>query len=228
MKYLKLKEETLKANLTVNNNGLVLFTWGNVSIIDRNLEVIAIKPSGVPYSQMTADDIVVVNLEGKVVSGKLKPSVDLNTHLVLYKEFENINSIVHTHSTYATAFAQKALSIPIMGTTHADYFTSDIPCVRYLKENEMKDYEKSTGIAITETFKNLNYNHIPGCVVSGHGVFAWGKSGEEAVFNATVLEQIAKMAYLTLTLPGENKTLPKHMSDTHYERKHGKNKTYGQ
>lgn len=228
MSYNNLKKLVLKANLEIKESGLVLFTWGNVSLIDRTLNVVAIKPSGVPYEKMSEEDIVVVDLLGNVIDGNLKPSVDLNTHLELYKAFPNINSVVHTHSTYATAWAQKAIDIPLLGTTHADYFSDDIPCVRYLLKEEMKDYEKSTGVAIVQRFENLNYTHIPGCIVSGHGVFAWGKDSKESVYHATVLEEIAKIAYLTYTLPGKTNKLPKHMSNTHYERKHGKNKTYGQ
>lgn len=228
MDYSKLKKDVLKANLAIKESGLVLFTWGNVSQIDRNLNVVAIKPSGVSYDIMKEEDIVIVDINGKVIDGKLKPSVDLSTHLELYKSFPNINSVVHTHSTYATAWAQKAVDIPLLGTTHADYFTDDIPCVRYLRKEEMAQYEKSTGLAIVERFKNLNYTHIPGCIVSGHGVFTWGSDSKESVYHATVLEEIAKIAYLTYSLPGKNNKLPKHIKDTHYERKHGKNKTYGQ
>lgn len=228
MSYNKLKNDVLKANLAIKENGLVLFTWGNVSQIDRVLNVVAIKPSGVSYDIMKKEDIVIVDLNGKVVDGNLNPSVDLKTHLELYKAFPNINSVVHTHSTYATAWAQKAIDIPLLGTTHTDYFSEDIPCVRYLKKEEMSQYEKSTGLAIVEKFLNLDYLQNPGCIVSGHGVFTWGIDSKESVYHATVLEEIAKMAYLTCTLPGENNKLPKHIKNTHYKRKHGENKTYGQ
>lgn len=228
MSYQQLRKDVFKANLAIKKSGLVLFTWGNVSVIDRSLNVVGIKPSGVPYDVMKEQDIVITDLEGNVIDGKLKPSVDLNTHLEIYNNFKDIKSVVHTHSTYATAWAQKARSIPLFGTTHADYFSEKIPCVRYLREEEMETYELSTGKAIVETFEKINYLHVPGCIVSGHGVFAWGNNSENAVYHATVLEEIAKIAYLTETLPGEKKLLPKHISNTHYQRKHGKNKTYGQ
>lgn len=230
MNYDKLKEETLNANLAVKNSGLVLFTWGNVSVIDRENKVVAIKPSGVSYDIMKKEDIVIVDFNGNVIDGKLKPSVDMKTHMEIYKAFKEVGSIVHTHSTYATAWAQKGKSIPMFGTTHADYFATSIPCARHLTEDEMENYEESTGKIIVETFAKdkLNSLHTPGCIVAGHGVFAWGKNSNDAVYHATVLEEVAKIAYLTTTIPGNDTDLPKHISDTHYNRKHGKNKTYGQ
>lgn len=226
--YEKLKKEAYLANLQVKESGLVLFTWGNVSVRDDDLKVVAIKPSGVPYNQMQEEDIVVVNYQGEVVEGTLKPSVDLPTHLEIYKHHPAIKSVVHTHSTYATAWAQKGREIPVYGTTHADYFSGSIPCARYLKAEEMAEYEKNTGVVINEVLSNDNVLKIPAIIVRGHGVFAFGKNSKDAVLHATVLEEVARIAYLTETIPGDNTLLPAHMLQTHYERKHGPKKTYGQ
>lgn len=228
MKFEKIRLAAFEANMAIKESGLVLFTWGNVSVIDRKQGVVAIKPSGVAYETLKVEDIVIVDYKGKIIDGKLKPSVDLPTHLKIYASFNEVESIVHTHSTYATAWAQKNMAIPLLGTTHADYFSQEIPCVRYLEANEMANYESSTGKAIVDKFKDLNYMHVPGCIVAGHGVFAWGSSSKLSIYHATVLEQIAKIAYITVTIPGEHKTLPDHMTQTHFNRKHGKNKTYGQ
>ncbi len=226
--YKKLKQDTYEANLTVKSSGLVLFTWGNVSIRDDNLKVIAIKPSGVPYDKMKINDIVVVNYEGLTIEGNLRPSVDLPTHLELYRHHPEINSIVHTHSTYATAWAQKGRAIPVYGTTHADYFSGDIPCARYLNKQEMEAYEKNTGVVINELLIPTKVLEIPAIIVRGHGVFAFGKNSSDAVLHATVVEEVARIAYLTETIPGTNHELPNHILQTHYERKHGAKKTYGQ
>jgi L-ribulose-5-phosphate 4-epimerase len=226
--YQKIKQAVYKANLEVKEAGLVLFTWGNVSARDDKLKVIAIKPSGVPYESMKEDDIVIVDYDGKVIEGKLRPSVDLPTHLELYKRHPEINAIVHTHSTYATAWAQKGRSIRVYGTTHADYFADEIPCAGYLRPSQMDEYEKNTGILISETIKPGKANELPAAIVKGHGAFAWGKSVEDAVYHAIVLEQVAKLAYLTETLPGWSPQLPEHIKKTHYLRKHGPKATYGQ
>lgn len=224
----ELKEKVLKANLDLVKNGLVLFTWGNVSAIDRASGYVVIKPSGVDYADMKAEDMAVVDLDGNVKEGKYRPSSDTPTHLELYKQHKEIGGIVHTHSTYATAFAQAGRSIPTYGTTHADYFYGDIPCARCLEENEMDDYEKNTGVIINETFKDKDVVAIPACLVAHHGVFAWGKAASEAVYHATVVEEVAKMAFITENLHPVIKRLPKHIADKHYNRKHGKNAYYGQ
>lgn len=222
----QLKEEVLKANLDLVKNGLVLFTWGNVSALDRKTGFVVIKPSGVEYDCMKAEDMVVVDLNGKVVEGKYRPSSDTPTHLELYKSHPEIGGVVHTHSTYATAFAQAERSIPAYGTTHADYFYGQVPCTRNLDEREMSEYEKNTGVVINETVTDVVA--IPACLVAHHGVFAWGKSASEAVYHATVVEEVAKMAYLTESLRPVAKRLPQHIADKHYNRKHGKNAYYGQ
>lgn len=224
----ELKQKVLKANLDLVKNGLVLFTWGNVSAIDHETSLVVIKPSGVDYSTMKAEDMVVVDLKGNVVEGKYRPSSDTPTHLELYKAHREISGIVHTHSTYATAYAQSCRSIPAYGTTHADYFYGDIPCVRALTKTEMDDYEKNTGAAINETFLDKDVVAMPACIVSNHGVFAWGKNADEAVYHATVVEQVAKMAFLTENLRPLPKRIPQHIADKHYNRKHGKNAYYGQ
>ena len=222
----ELKQKVLHANLDLVKNGLVLFTWGNVSAVDRETDLIVIKPSGVDYDTMTAEDMVVVDLDGNIIEGKYRPSSDTPTHLELYKRHKEIGGIVHTHSTYATAFAQASRSIPAYGTTHADYFYGDIPCARSLKPNEMTDYEKNTGVVINETVKDVVA--IPACLVANHGVFAWGCDANEAVYHATVVEEVAKMSQLTEQLNPKTNRLPQHIADKHYFRKHGKNAYYGQ
>lgn len=224
----QLKEEVLMANLDLVKNGLVLFTWGNVSAIDRASGLVVIKPSGVPYEGMTAQDMVVVDLNGKVVEGAYRPSSDTPTHIELYKAHPQIGGIVHTHSTYATAFAQAERAIPAYGTTHADYFYGDIPCARALNADEMDEYEVNTGKVINETFEDKDVVAIPACLASHHGVFAWGKNADEAVYHAAVVEEVAKMAFITENLSPVIKRLPKHVADKHYNRKHGKNAYYGQ
>lgn len=226
--YKALKETTYNANIAIKKSGLVLLTWGNVSVKDDALKVIAIKPSGVAYETMTADDIVVVDFDGNIIEGTLRPSVDLPSHLALYKAHQEIGAIVHTHSTFATAWAQKGRSIPIYGTTHADYFSTDIPCADYLTESEMEDYEKNTGEIIAKLIKKGRANETPAAIIKGHGAFAWGKNAKDAVLHAIVLEEVAKIAYLTEAIPGENTALPEHIKKTHYERKHGTNARYGQ
>lgn len=223
-----LKKEVLKANLDLVKNGLVLFTWGNVSAIDKESKLVVIKPSGVDYEGMKVEDIVVVDLNGKVIEGKYRPSSDTPTHLEIYKEHPKIGGIVHTHSTYATAFAQAGRSIPAYGTTHADYFYGDIPCARSLKQEDMGEYEKNTGVVINQTFKDKDEVAVPACLVEHHGVFAWGKNAGEAVYHATIVEEVAKMAFITENLRSVTKRLPQHIADKHYNRKHGANSYYGQ
>ncbi len=224
----ELKEKVFHANLDLVKQGLVIFTWGNVSGIDREKGLVVIKPSGVSYDVMKASDMVVVDLEtGKTVEGELNPSSDTPTHLVLYRAFPNIKGIVHTHSTYATAFAQAGRCIPNIGTTHADYFYKDIPCTRDMVASEMEEYEKETGTVIVEAFKDVNPDHTPGVLVKNHGPFSWGTSPDNAVYNAKVMEQCAKMAFISFTLNPET-TMNPLLVEKHYMRKHGPNAYYGQ
>ncbi len=224
-----LKEKVCKANLLLPKHGLVTFTWGNVSQIDRESGYVVIKPSGVDYDELTPDKMVVVDLEGNKIEGELNPSSDTPTHIYLYRNFANIGGIVHTHSTHATAFAQARSPIAAYGTTHADYFYGDIPCTRELTAAEtQQDYETNTGRVIVEVFKLLNPDAIPGVVAANHGPFAWGKDAAEAVHNAVVLEEVAKMAILMKTIDRESKPINKYILDKHYNRKHGENAYYGQ
>lgn len=223
-----LKEKVCKANLELVRHGLVIFTWGNVSAIDRESGLVVIKPSGVSYDNMKPADMVVVDLDGRTVEGCLKPSSDTPTHLVLYKAFQEIGGIVHTHSTYATAWAQAGKSIPNIGTTHSDYFHDDIPCTEDMTENEvMGDYEKETGNVIVRRFESINPVHTPGVLVKNHGPFTWGKDAFEAVHNAVVLEQVAKMAFISLTV-NPDLTMNPLLIDKHFLRKHGPKAYYGQ
>jgi L-ribulose-5-phosphate 4-epimerase len=223
-----LKEVVFKANLDLVKHGLVLFTWGNVSGFDRETGLLVIKPSGVGYDVMKADDMVVVDLNGKVIGGNLKPSSDTLTHIELYKAFPGIGGIVHTHSTYAVSWAQALKAIPAMGTTHADHFYGEIPCTRELTKEEVdRGYEKETGTVIIETFKNLDPLYVPGVLVGNHGPFAWGANAEKAVYNAVVLEEVARMALFTAQLGNEN-PIKQFLLDKHFNRKHGKNAYYGQ
>jgi L-ribulose-5-phosphate 4-epimerase len=223
-----LKEKVLEANLSLVKHGLVIYTWGNVSGIDRDNGLVAIKPSGVSYEKMKASDIVVMDFEGRVVEGKLNPSSDTPTHLVLYRFFKKIGGIVHTHSEWATSWAQAKKGIPAYGTTHADYFYGEVPCTRELsKEEVIKEYEKSTGEVIVERFKELDYTAVPAVLVNGHAPFTWGEDPADAVHNAVVLEEIAKMAFRTEVL-GNKSRLDQFLLDKHYLRKHGKNAYYGQ
>ncbi|TNF44263.1 MAG: L-ribulose-5-phosphate 4-epimerase [Bacteroidetes bacterium] len=224
----KLKVQVLHANLDLVKHGLVIFTWGNVSAIDRGTGLVVIKPSGVTYEKMKAKDMVVVNLDGEVVEGNLKPSSDTATHLYLYKKFANIGGVVHTHSEWATSWAQAGLSIPAIGTTHADYFYGEIPCTRKMTNAEIEgQYELETGKVIVETFKELNPDQVPGVLVNNHGPFAWGKSAGDAVHNAVVLEEVAKMTFRSLHLNSKT-TMDKALLDKHYLRKHGDGAYYGQ
>lgn len=227
----QLKEDVLKANLALPEHGLVTFTWGNVSGIDREKGLVVIKPSGVEYSEMKASDMVVVDLEGNIVEGDLNPSSDTATHLVLYKSFPEIGGIVHTHSTVATSWAQAGRPIPAFGTTQADYFYGEIPCTRPMTEAEIKgEYELETGNVIVETFETLkiNPNNVPGALVHSHAPFAWGKNPNDAVHNAVVLEEVAKMAWKTLTINPATLPMDQTLLDRHYLRKHGANAYYGQ
>lgn len=224
-----LKEEVLEANLQLPKHGLVVFTWGNVSAYDEETGLIVIKPSGVSYDEMTADDMVVVNLKGEVVEGHLRPSSDTPTHVYLYSKFPEMKGIVHTHSTWATSWAQSGLAIPCYGTTHADYFYGEIPIARTLTKEEVEsEYEKNTGVVIEEAFKGRDPMATPGVLCRNHGPFAWGKSAAEAVHNAVVLEECAKMATLTRMINPDVKSAPCYLMDKHYFRKHGKNAYYGQ
>ena len=224
-----LKLRVYEQNLQLVKHGLVVLTWGNVSGIDREKGLIVIKPSGVSYDEMAADDMVVVDMDGNVVEGKYRPSSDTPTHLELYKSFKDIGGIVHTHSAYAVAWAQAGRSIPPYGTTHADAFYGEVPCTRALTKSEIeKNYELNTGKVIAKTFDGKDYNAVPAVIVKNHGPFAWGATPEKAVENAVTLEEVAKMALLTEQINKDVKTVDKHLLDKHYFRKHGKNAYYGQ
>lgn len=229
--YKKLKKRVLEANLLLPKYDLITFTWGNVSEIDREKGVVAIKPSGVEYDDMKADDIVVVDLEGKVLEGSLKPSSDLMTHLELYKSFETIGGIVHTHSRHATSFAQAGKEIVALGTTQADYFYGNVPCTRKMTPEEIaNDYELNTGKVIVETFNenNINPAEVPGVVVYSHGPFAWGSDCMNAVHNAVVLEEVARMNINVQILNPNIERMQQELLDKHFKRKHGPNAYYGQ
>ena len=225
----RLKEEVCKANLELVEHGLVIFTWGNVSGIDREKGLVVIKPSGVSYDNMKAEDMVVVNLcSGERVEGNLKPSSDTPTHLALYRAFPEIGGVTHTHSTYATAWAQAGKDLPNIGTTHADYFHDAVPCTRMMTEEEVKgDYELETGNVIIERFKELNPLHTPGVLVTNHGPFTWGKNPHESVHNAVVLEQVAKMAFIAFSINPLLNMNP-FLVEKHFSRKHGPKAYYGQ
>lgn len=227
----ELKEKVLKANLLLPELDLVKFTWGNVSEIDREKGIIAIKPSGVDYENLTADDIVLVDLDGNIVEGKLRPSSDTATHIELYKAFSDIGGVVHTHSEWAVSWAQSGRGIPCYGTTHADCFYGEIPCTREMTDEEIESaYEKNTGIVIAETFmkRNIDPMAVPGVLCVNHGPFSWGKNGHAAVHNAAVLETVAEMATKTELLNPSVKPVKQAILDKHYFRKHGKNAYYGQ
>ncbi|KQL52851.1 ribulose phosphate epimerase [Heyndrickxia shackletonii] len=226
-----LKKEVLEANLMLPKHGLVTFTWGNVSGIDREQGLVVIKPSGVKYEELQLEDLVVVDLDGQIIEGSLRPSSDTPTHLVLYREFPNIGGIVHTHSPWATSWAQAGLPIPALGTTHADYYYGEIPCTRGLtKEEIQKAYELETGKVIIEAFETggMEPLSMPGVLVSGHAPFCWGKNASEAVHNAVVLEEVAKMAIHTVQLNPQVTPIDQFLLNKHYLRKHGENAYYGQ
>ncbi len=224
----QLKQDVFKANLELVNHGLVIFTWGNVSGINRDEGFVVIKPSGVSYSAMKSSDMVVVDLKGKVIEGILKPSSDLATHLELYRSFPNIGAVVHTHSEWATSWAQAGLGIPCLGTTQADYFYGEIPCTRKMTESEINgDYELETGRVIVECLKDIDPMKTPGVLVNNHGPFSWGKDPVDAVHNAVVMEEVAKMAFRTISLNPQT-TMPQVLINKHFFRKHGINAYYGQ
>lgn len=226
-----LKEQVYKANMALVEHGLVIFTWGNVSGIDREKGLVVIKPSGVSYDVMKADDMVVVDLAtGAVVEGDLRPSSDTPTHLAIYRAWPEVGGVVHTHSTYATAWAQAGIDLPNIGTTHADYFHNAIPCTPDMTESEVKgDYELETGNVIINTFNGggINPMHTPGVLVKNHGPFAWGKTPDEAVHNAVVMEQVAKMAFVAYQV-NPHLTMNPLLVEKHFSRKHGPNAYYGQ
>ncbi|QIZ10363.1 L-ribulose-5-phosphate 4-epimerase [Priestia megaterium] len=227
----RLKKEVLAANLQLPEHGLVTFTWGNVSGIDREQGLVVIKPSGVPYEELKIDDLVVLDLNGRIIEGTLRPSSDTPTHLALYRAFSQIGGIVHTHSPWATSWAQAGQAIPALGTTHADYFYGEIPCTRTLTQEEIeRGYELETGNVIIETFEKegLDPVSMPGVLLSGHAPFSWGKNASQAVHNAVVLEEVAKMALHTFQLNPQMKPIDQFLLDKHYLRKHGVNAYYGQ
>jgi len=230
-KYQAIRDAAYRANMQLPELGLVLFTFGNVSAADRSEGVFAIKPSGVPYAELSPDKMVIVDFDGKTVEGKLRPSSDTKTHAVLYKHWPSIGGIVHTHSTYATAWAQSLLDIPIFGTTHADHNTVDIPCAPPMDDKMIKgDYEYETGFQIINCLKerNLSYEEVEMILVGSHAPFTWGKTCEKAVYNSAVLESIAKMAYLTQQIRPDAPRLKDSLIRKHYERKHGPDSYYGQ
>ncbi len=227
----RLKRRVYEANMELPERGLVTYTWGNVSGIDRKRGLFVIKPSGVDYDELTPDDLVVMDLEGNKVEGELNPSSDTKTHLVLYREFPEIGGIVHTHSPYAVAWAQAGCDIPAFGTTHADYFYGPVPCARHLTQEELdEDYELNTGNTIVETFREreIDPTAVPACLCFSHGPFTWGKDAAQAVYHAVVLEEVAKMAILTGRVDAAAAPAPQRYLDKHYMRKHGPNAYYGQ
>lgn len=226
----KLKQEVYEANMLLPKYGLITFTWGNVSGIDREKGLIVIKPSGVEYDEMKPEDMVVVDLNGNVVEGDLRPSSDTPTHIEFYKAFPDIGGVTHTHSTFATSFAQAGKCIPALGTTHGDYIYGAVPCTRKMTPEEIAgEYEKNTGLVIVETFKDLDPNAIPGVLVHSHGPFTWGKDAVDSVHHSVILEECAKMAmYAKIINGGDVPTMQQELLDKHYLRKHGKNAYYGQ
>ena len=227
----ELKQQVYAANMELPRRGLVTFTWGNVSGIDREKGLVVIKPSGVEYDELTPEKLVVMSLDGERVEGELNPSSDTKTHLELYKAFPTLGGIVHTHSPYAVAWAQAGADIPCYGTTHADYFYGPIPCARHLTKEELdEDYEKNTGKVIIETFtgRGIDSVAVPGVICHSHGPFTWGKDAAQAVYHAVVLEEVAKMALLTRQVAPNAAPAPQYLQDKHYLRKHGPNAYYGQ
>jgi L-ribulose-5-phosphate 4-epimerase len=227
--YQELKERAWAANQEIPKRGLAIYTFGNVSALDAARGVVAIKPSGVPYDKLAIDDLVVVDLSGKLVEGKLRPSSDTPTHLVLYHAWKGVAGIAHTHSSYATGWAQARLSIPIYGTTHADHLADDVPCTEVMSDEAVeRDYEVETGKQILECFARRDPLRTPMVLVAGHGTFAWGETAQQAVYNAAVLEELARMAFVTRTLAPDAPRLSERLIRKHFERKHGKNAYYGQ
>ena len=229
MQLRELREQVLDSNLELVRKGLVLYTFGNASGIDRERELVVIKPSGVDYERLAIEDLVVVDLNGRVVEGSLNPSSDVKTHLLLYREFPAIGGVVHTHSEFATSWAQAGKAIPCYGTTHADYFYGEVPVTRPLTDEEIEaDYEFNTGVVIAARFKELDPLAVPGVLVANHAPFAWGKSAAAAAYNAVVLEYVARLAFRTVLIEGEAATVSSRLLRKHYERKHGPKATYGQ
>ena len=225
----QLKQQVFEANMDLPRYGLVTFTWGNVSAIDRQRGLVVIKPSGIAYESMTVDDMSVVDLQGHVVEGRWRPSSDTATHLARYRRYPDLGGVVHTHSTHATAWAQAGLAIPALGTTHADYFFGDIPCTRALSAQEVDEaYELNTGQVIIETLGEANPLHTPGIVVYQHGPFAWGKDAHEAVHNAVVMEEVARMAWIARGINPQLQPIDSWLMNKHFQRKHGPNAYYGQ
>ncbi len=229
LSYKELKEEAWKCNMELPRKNLIIYTFGNASAINREKGVFAIKPSGIDYSDLKPEDMVVVDLENKIVEGELRPSSDTKTHLVLYKNFLEINGIVHTHAPYSVAWAQAVKSIPILGTTHADHLSSGIPCTKIMNNEMIKgDYEIETGNQILDIFKDISYKEIQMVLVACHGPFTWGLTPEKAVYNSVILEELAKIAMYTLQINPRVSTIKQELIDKHYQRKHGKNSYYGQ
>lgn len=230
-KYKELKRQCYEANMQLPALDLVIYTFGNVSAVDRDEAVFAIKPSGVPYDRLKADDIVIVNYDNQIIEGSMRPSSDTKTHAFLYKSWEKIGGIAHTHSTYAVAWAQAQKDIPVFGTTHADHLTQDIPCAPPMADELIQgDYEHMTGQQILDCFaeKDLSYEEVEMVLLGNHGPFTWGKDAEKAVYNSKVLEELARMAYLTLQINPQAPRLKDSLIRKHYERKHGKDAYYGQ
>ena len=225
----ELKERVCKANLELNEKNLVVYTFGNVSGIDRGKSIVAIKPSGVAYEELTPEMMVLVDLNNNIIEGNLNPSSDTKTHLVLYKNFPEIGGVVHTHSPYAVAWAQAQKAIPCLGTTHADYAPGEVPCTAIMSDEAIKgDYETETGNLIVETFNNYSYKHTPMVLVSSHGPFTWGITSEQAVYHSVILEYLAKMALDTLSVSPNILAIRKSLINKHFNRKHGENSYYGQ
>lgn len=225
----ELKERVLAANLELQKRKLVIYTWGNVSGIDRERGLVVIKPSGVPYEELSPEQMPVVNLDGEIVEGKLNPSSDTPTHLYLYRHFPEIGGVVHTHSPWATAWAQTCKGIPCLGTTHADYFYGEVPCTRALTQEEIReDYEVNTGKVIVQRFSGLNYQYFPGVLVASHAPFTWGRDPAEAVHNSVVLEEIAKISFFSRLIDHTVSEIDQELLDKHYLRKHGAGAYYGQ
>lgn len=229
MSYTELKRAAYEANMELDRRKLVVYNFGNVSEIDRAKGVVAIKPSGVPYADLRPEDMVIVDLDNAVVEGRLKPSSDTRTHTHLYRHFSSIGGVTHTHSTFATAWAQTQMDIPCLGTTHADFVYGDIPCTAVMSDEQiLRDYEEETGVQITDCFKDRSPDESPMVIVAGHGPFTWGKDAAKAVYHAVILEEVAHMAYLTQTLRPSIGPLRQAIIDKHFLRKHGKNAYYGQ
>jgi len=230
-KYSDLKSKCLKANLNIKKHNLAIFTFGNVSLIDRNQNVIAIKPSGVPYEELDEEKIVILDLDGNIIEGSLNPSSDTKTHLYLYLKWDKINSICHTHSTYAVGWSQSLQNVPVFGTTHADHLTQDIPCTTPMEDSLIEgNYELNTGVQIVNHFQKngLNPEEVQMCLVGSHGPFSWGHNESDSIYNSVVLEEVCKMAFLTKTINPDVKRIKNSLINKHYYRKHGKDSYYGQ